>query len=128
MTVLRPAALIVFAIAASSAPAGKGRLATSGSSCVATRILPDGRQVRATAPRGSSASVSTGQGRGADAIASSRSSGRSVASSSSSASSSSVGRRGIARAVSSYTDEHGRTVTTTRDERGCTIVIDERNF
>jgi hypothetical protein len=30
--------------------------------------------------------------------------------------------------MSSYTDELGRTVTTTRDERGCRIVIDERDI
>jgi hypothetical protein len=28
--------------------------------------------------------------------------------------------------MSSHTDENGRTTTTTRDEKGCTIVIDER--
>jgi hypothetical protein len=43
----------------------------------------------------------------------------------SSSSSSSGG--GSARATSSYTDGEGRTVTTTRDQRGCTIVVDERH-
>jgi len=33
---------------------------------------------------------------------------------------------GSARGTSSATDAEGRTVTTTHDENGCTIVIDER--
>jgi len=131
MTVLRPLALIALtAIAASTASARKGQIAAPDNSCVVTRILPDGREVRSAAPAGAAMSVSTHRGRGASASASSRSLGRtSVSSSSSSASSSSSsGRRSFARAVSSYTDDAGRTVTTTRDGRGCTIVIDERDF
>lgn len=132
MTVLRPLTLILLAaMAASTASARKGQSVASKEGCIVTRILPDGREVRGVAPPGAAASVSANRGRGARASASSRSSGRSSVSSSSSSSassSSSGGRRSFARAVSSYTDEVGRTVTTTRDHRGCTIVIDERDL
>lgn len=132
MTVLRPLTLVAFtALAASTASARNGKIVASNESCVATRILPNGREIRAVAPPGAAASVSTHRGRGASASASSRSSGRaSVSSSSSSSASSSSSSRGrrFAQAVSSYTDEAGRTVTITKNERGCTIVIDERDI
>ena len=130
MTVLRPLTLIAFAaMAASAAPARNA--AASSESCVVTRILADGREIRSVAPPGAAGFVSTRRGGGARASASARSSGRASASSSSSSSassSSSSGRRSFARAVSSYTDEAGRTVTTTKDGRGCTIVVDERDI
>ena len=93
--------------------------------CEVTRILPDGREIRS---RGTSSSTSTHRGSqsahasGAAASASSASSHSSV-----SVSSSSSGRGGSqARAVTSYTNEKGHQVTTIRDEKGCTITIDER--
>jgi len=129
MTVLRPLAFAaIAALAASSGPAKKPNSA-HGAGCIVTRVLADGREVRSVAPPGLASSVAARSRPGASAAsASSRGSGRSsvsVSSSSSSASSSSNGS-GFARAISSYTDELGRTVTTRRDGRGCTIVIDER--
>jgi hypothetical protein len=120
--------LLCVAGAASSAPARE-------STCVEIRLLPDGRELRSVRQvqngsgkqRAMSTSHSAAYGSSSSAGVRSRSgSGRTSVSSSSSASSSSTGGRRTARATASYTDEEGRTVTSTHDERGCTIVIDER--
>lgn len=113
----------MIATAAATAPRATGGV------CQVTRVLADGREVRSTVPdrtRGSS-SVRRGNGAAAASASSRGTSGSSVSSSSSSVSSG--GRsRSMARAVSSYTDEAGRTVTTSHDGRGCTIVIDESDL
>jgi len=114
------------------AAAAEGKPATvpASSHCSAIRILADGRQVPAAIPPGLSGDSGVRQGRGSGAAwASSKAMGRRGAvSSSSSASSSSTSSGGgsFARSSSSYTDESGRTVTITRDERGCRVTIDER--
>lgn len=99
--------------------------AAPSNDCEVTRILPDGREIRS---RGTSSSTSTHRGsQSAHASGAAASSSSSSSHSSVSVSSSSSGRGGSqARAVTSYTDEKGHQVTTVRDERGCTITIDER--
>jgi len=128
MAKLRPIALVlartVLAVPASAHKSAAG----PGSDCVVTRILADGREVRAAMPPGLSGHASAGRGF-ATSRASARSSGRSAVSvSSSSASASSGGGRGHASSVTSHTDEAGRTITMRRDRRGCTVVIDERTI
>ena len=108
--------LLGLAVASAAASGPAQEVSVSGEDCEVIRILEDGREVRsavkATASDGSAASASARSGTGP---------------SRSSASVSSSSRGGVsARAVSSATDSKGRTVTTTHDENGCTIVIDER--
>ena len=125
---------IVMIGAATAAMAGVPKSASG--TCSMIRILADGREIRSSVPDSGRTSVMTRRGNGiAQASASSRGSSRSAvsvsssSSSSSSSSGSSSGRgRSMARAVSSHTDEAGRTVTTTRDHRGCTVVIDESDL
>lgn len=111
-------------------PAADGKPATGGanSDCSAIRILADGRQIPAAIPPGLSVNSGVRQGRGsAAAWASSRAVGRRGAASSSSSSSATSSEGGsFARTSSSYTDESGRTVTITRDGRGCKVTIDDR--
>jgi len=120
--------VMIGAAAAVAAGTPKGASGT----CSMTRILADGREIRSWVPDPGGASLRTSRGNGvAQASASSRGSSRSsvsVSSSSSSSSSSSGRKRSMARAVSSHTDEAGRTVTTTRNQQGCTIVIDESDL
>jgi hypothetical protein len=112
--------------ATSAAPHKQGK--ASGGTCAFVRILPNGRELRSTITDPGGGAVSIGRGGGASA-ASAHSRGASSSSVSvSSSSSSSAGGRSTARASSSHVDEAGRTVTTTRDARGCTIVVDERDM
>lgn len=91
--------------------------------CAVTRILADGREIKTAAAKNqSTARARTGQASSASAHSSSSSGSRSSMSVSSS---SSARSGGTARATSSTTDASGRTVTMTRDERGCRVVIDE---
>jgi len=131
MTVLRIGTAAAALATAMFAPAIGRAPDPSSRDCTVTRILADGRTVRSAAPAGAAdaAVVRRGNG-GGSAVASSRSSGRASASASSSSSvssSSGPGGHSSARAMSSYTDEDGNLVTVTRDERGCTIEIDERD-
>ena len=117
---------IVMIGAAAAAMTGPPRSASG--TCSMIRILADGREIRSSVRDPGRTSVRTRRGSGvAQASASSRST-VSMSSSSSSSSSSSGRGRSMARAVSSHTDEAGRTVTTTRDQQGCTIVIDESDL
>lgn len=121
-----PILISVFALIGGAAD-GAGRTSVSHKDCEVTRILEDGREIRPGGSAQSRASVHDGAGKASGAAAaSSRGSARSSASVSSSSSSSSG--NGTARAVSSYTDENGRTVTTVHDGRGCRITIDERDI
>lgn len=121
---------VALVLAAGAAPAASAPGKKSAGMCTQVRILPNGRELRSIVADPGRTSVKVGRGIGASAAsASSRgSSSSSVSVSSSSSSSSSGSGRSMARAVSSYTDEAGRTVTTTRDGRGCTIVSDERDL
>lgn len=114
---------IVAALVATSSPVTADKV--SRDTCRVVKILKNGREVTkmTNSDRDTSTRVSSGKGRSsaASASSSSRSSSSSVSVSSSSRS------KGTARAVSSHTDEHGRKVTTTRDESGCKTVIDERD-
>lgn len=95
--------------------------------CEVFKILSNGERIRMGIKQDKTTSAGV-DGKSAAASASGRSSSASSSSSSvsmSSSSSSSTG--GHARATSSYTDDAGRTITTTRDEAGCRITIDERN-
>jgi len=92
--------------------------------CDVYRVLPDGREVRTKSADVAVTSRGIASGRSGSVSVRSRS-GHSR-SSASAFSSSSTGSRGSARAVSSVTDENGRTVTTTHDEKGCKVVIDDR--
>jgi len=116
-------------VSAATAAASADKVSVSHKACEVTRILEDGREVRSRGAAHSRASTHRGSASASGrASASSRGSGGSSVSVSSSSSSSSRGGQGRARAVSSHTDELGRTVTTTHDERGCRIVIDEREI
>jgi hypothetical protein len=90
--------------------------------CDLVRIGKDGRETREMARR-SPQSEDRGKSSGAASASSSSSSSHSSVSVSSH-----TGGRGQSRssAVSSATDENGRTVTMRRDETGCTVTIDER--
>ena len=102
---------------------------SNSSDCEEFRILPNGREIRTKSVGGASASRGSSLRRSSSMSVRSRSGhSRSSASafSSSSSASSSSGSKGTARAVSSVTDEDGRTVTTIHDEKGCRIVIDDR--
>jgi hypothetical protein len=126
-------ALIPLVAAPAAATASPERSGVS-ERCQEIRLLRDGRELRreisVTAGRsGDNWAMSRSSPSGGWSSARSRSrsgAGASSVSSSSSVSTSSSGGRGTSRAVSSYSDEDGRTVTTTHDDRGCTIVIDER--
>lgn len=97
---------------------------SNSSDCEEFRILPNGREIRTKSVGGASASRGSSLRRSSSMSVRSRS-GHSR-SSASAFSSSSSGSKGTARAVSSVTDEDGRTVTTIHDEKGCRIVIDDR--
>lgn len=118
--------IFVIGLVASAAIAAQAGVRVSGTDievagdCEVVRIHPDGRETRSRANAGAS---SRGKGASSTSVSVSSRSGSVSASSSSSVS---TGGGGKSRAVSSYTDETGRTVTTTRDEKGCTVVIDER--
>ena len=100
----------------------------SHADCKVTRIMQDGREIVSMSKGGASSHKggATASASGGSASASVRSHSGSSHSSSSASSSASTGKGGTARAVSSHTDENGRTVTTTHDKNGCAIVIDER--
>lgn len=130
-------ALVLMGVALCAAAEASPRRAESrDSQCTVTRILPDGRRVAAAMPPGVGGQVYVRRGRhGNSAGASAHASGRSVVSASSSSSSSSSSSasssgngRSFARSSASYTDEEGRTITTIRDGRGCTVTIDERTI
>lgn len=129
----RTLALVVLVSASALASAAPGRR-DAPERCRQLRLLPDGREVSGEAAMGATGSRGNRAEAGSDKsgswsaarVRSRPGSSRASVSSSSSASSSSAGGRGTSRSVSSYTDEDGRTVTTTHDERGCTIVVDER--
>ena len=114
---LAPALLLVIPAAPTAGP-GDG-------DCKVTRILKDGREIKSMSSEGVSSSTRADASGGKSSVSVQSRSG-SAHSSVSASSSSSSGHKGSARAMSSHTDEDGRTVTTTRDERGCMIVIDER--
>ena len=107
------------AVAFGGGPADAALEVQADPTCRVVRFLPSGRQIvtpptqrfRGAGPsRTSSASASASAGSSAGVSVSSRSSGGGQASASASTS---TGRR-------------GRTVTTTHDENGCTVVIDDR--
>ncbi len=112
------------ASAGSSAALQADEVSVSGSGCEIVRLLADGREIRSTAGKPAASSRRRGSGRSSSVSVRSRSG--SGHSSSSASSSSSSGSGSTARAVSSHTGPSGRTVTTTHDEKGCTVVIDER--
>ncbi len=131
MSRLTKAVLSSAAVFAAATAVQAGPVNASAKRCEVIRILPDGREIRTMSAKGTASGWGNGAGASSVSVTSrsgsARSSSSASASSSSSASaSSSSGSRGTARAVSSYTDDEGRTVTTTRDNRGCTVVIDER--
>lgn len=121
---MTPSTATMLTVTAASLAAGTGsaaQVSVSGKECEVTRILKDGRQIRSTAKADGSAQASAAGRASAASVSSATGSSRSSVS----VSSSSNGG-GSARATSSVTDAEGRTVTTTHDENGCTIVIDER--
>lgn len=89
--------------------------------CRVVRILANGRRVVTRSVEGDVAASFRMSDRGRGPRNSSS------ASASSSVSSSSVNGRTVSSA-SARTNGRGRTVTTTRDEDGCTVVIDERTL
>lgn len=103
-------------------PGTAAAVPVSGDGCETIRILPDGREVRSQARRGPRM-----RGRSSRSASSvSVSSGSGSVRSSSYASASSSGSTSSSRAVSSTTDAEGRTITVTREDNRCTIVVDER--
>jgi len=125
--------LVVFcslALAGAAAAQGPDRIGTSAKDCEVIRILEDGREVRSRGAANGRAFANGNSARasGGAAVTSRGSARSSVSVSSSSSSSASGGGRSSAKAVSSFTDELGRTVTTTHDGKGCRIVIDGRDI
>ena len=122
---LRASTILLTAAASMAAGTGSAeQISVSGDDCETVRILKDGSEVRSMSKSDESA---RGSARGGTAKAVSVRSGSGSSRSSVSVSSSSSGAgHGSARAVSSVTDADGRTITTTHDENGCTIVVDER--
>lgn len=121
----------VFGAVAAAAPAAPRQSGASNGNCQLIRILPDGREIRSTVAKGMkgvSVSSNAGASGGSSSVSIRSRSGSGRSSVSASSSASSAGGRGTARAVSSHTDEYGRTVTTTHDQRGCRIVVDEREI
>lgn len=118
--------IILVGLAASAAVTAQAGVRVSGTDiqvagdCEVVRIDANGRETRS---RASAKGAARKRGSNGTSVSVSSRSGSVSASSSSSVSTAGGGR---SRAVSSYTDETGRTVTTTRDEKGCTVVIDER--
>jgi hypothetical protein len=123
---LAPAFLLLIPTASTAGPGEAPQVGAAGGDCKVTRILKDGREIRSMSPEGVSSSTRADASGGSSSVSVQSRPGSARSSVSASSSSSSNGNGGSARAMSSHTDEHGRTVTTTRDENGCTIVIDER--
>lgn len=123
----RPLAFVVVAATISSSPPGFAEIGVSGDDCEVVTILKDGREVRSMSSKNGSGATRVTVGDGHASAVSKQSGSGSSRSSVSVSSSSSGNARGVARAVSSHTDAEGRTVTTTRDEKGCTVVVDERD-
>jgi len=117
----KAAVVAIVCLTSVASPAQSQRAASAD--CDVYRVLPDGREVRT---KSADVAVSHGIGSGRSGSVSVRSRSGHSRSSASAFSSSSTGSRGSARAVSSVTDENGRTVTTTHDEKGCKVVIDDR--
>ncbi len=123
---LVPAFLLIIPAASTPGPGSAAQVAASGGDCKVTRILKDGREIRSMSSEGASSTTRADASGGMSSVSVQSRSGSARSSVSASSSSSSSGHSGSARAMSSHTDENGRTTTTTRDEKGCTIVIDER--
>jgi hypothetical protein len=119
---MRRALTFAVVLAATGAPSlGAERISVSDTECEVIRILADGSRERSRSAATAAISADGRSARGSSSVhVSGSGSARSSVSVSSSGGSS-------ARATSSYTDGEGRTVTTTRDQRGCTIVVDERH-
>lgn len=123
---MRLAITLAAALAATStASPGADRISVSQKDCEVIRILADGRRVRSGAAASAAVSPDGRSAKGSSSVEGPA--GGSARSSIRVSSSSSSNGGGSATASSSYTDDEGRTVTTTRDQRGCTIVIDERD-
>lgn len=116
-----PPAVLALPLAFLAGPATRAAIGVSGDDCEVVTITKDGREVRTE----QNAHASAGRSSGEASSASVRSGSGSARSSVSVSSSSGGGSR--SSAVSSTTDANGRTVTTRRDENGCTITVDERD-
>lgn len=92
--------------------------------CRVVRISPQGRLAARAQERRSAMAEKRSRSGSAKAHASTGSSSSASSSVGVSASSGAPGR--AFASTSSRTDGRGRTVTTTQDEEGCTVVIDER--
>lgn len=132
-----PPGLIALGLVATLAGAGLVEIRSVGASvvapegkCAVLRIAADGRRTRWLAPANApmpGVSVSARRGAsGASSSTSVRSRSGHASSSSSSSSSSTSGSHSGSRAMSTSTDAAGRTVTVTNDQKGCSILIDER--
>ena len=108
------------ALAVAGAPAGAEVHVTADPACRVVRILPSGRRI-VKPPSGPYR-----RHRSAHAAAAVASAGSGASRSVASVSSSSRGGHATASASSSTSGGRGRTVTTTHDENGCTVVIDDR--
>ena len=105
-------------LAAAGFPADAGVQVTADPECRVVRYLPNGRRLERP--------PSPGAQRRASAISAHAASALGGASAGVSVSSSSRGPGYASAAASSSGGRKGRTVTTTHDENGCTVVIDDR--
>lgn len=116
--------MLVFALAAIGFGTGAGADTFLGRSAGDCALFSSSSNGRKEASMTSSSKVGTRAG-SAKASASASSASNRGASSSVSMSSSSNGSSSTARAVSSYTDEKGRTVTKVSENGRCTVFIKE---
>jgi hypothetical protein len=119
------AAVLITAAAAVSAQTRNATLSDVGieaDGCRVVRILTDGRRIE-TLPRPGVAPSSTPRSVSVSASSRGGDSSRSTVSASSSSSGSALSS---AFSTSSSVNGQGRTVSTTQNEEGCTVVIDER--
>lgn len=114
------AAAFAVGLASAGSPAAAEVSVTADPECRVVRILPSGRRL-VTPPRQTYA----GRGAAGAAVSVAGASARGSASSTS-VSSRSSGAGQVAASASTSSGRRGRTVTTTHDQNGCTVVVDDR--
>lgn len=127
MAKLAQIALVGVTAALTATTAFAARAQASDETCRVVRYRVDGSRIETTAKDETTAVARSSQGSSAHASVTAEQSAPGTARSAVSLSSRS-GEHGSATASASRTDPDGRIVTTTRDESGCTITIDERRI
>lgn len=104
------------AFAAAALSAGTAGGGATDKECRTVRILSDGSRIEGRADKGVASAAASASGNRSASV-----------STSVSASSSSDGRSSSRVSSSTFVDGKGRRITTTRDDDGCTVTIDERS-